>query len=144
MRIELISVDRNDVVAIRTDATLGYRGRFACRVVSGEVIFVPYSAREDRLVPGKHISVETDQESVSGFRVLPPDTEPQMEATAHPLDYRISGVVAMNTNDEVFHIGVDGFSFVVDAEETGGVIAKLGERVGFVVHGLSLWDDSTT
>lgn len=48
----------------------------------------------------------------------------------------------MNTNDEVFEIDVGGFFFAIDSEETGGVIPKLGEVVGFVVHGLSLWDDN--
>jgi hypothetical protein len=144
MEIEIESIDREGVVTVGTNDILGYRGRFRSTLVSGAAIFVPYTGREDKLLGGNTISVETGQESVSDFMVVPSDVEPQIEALSKPGDYTIVGTTVLNTGDQVFDVEVGGFLFTADNEETGGIVPKVGQRVSFTIHGLSLWDEGIT
>ena len=143
MIIEIESIDRSHAVRIGAIPILGYRGRFKSDLVSGAAILVPETGKEDRLVPASIISVETGQESVSDFKTVPSDIDSSMDALAEPGDYRVVGTVVFNAGDQIFEIDVGDCPFTLDVEETAGVIPIVGERVSFVVHGLSLWDDTT-
>ena len=137
MNVEIVSLDRDEVVLVAQN-TLGYRGRFRCEVAAGTASIVPYSGREDSLVEGARVSVETGQESVSEFEIVPPERAPGMRELARPGDYAVTGTVGVVVA-EVIAIDVGGLSFAVDIEESGGVVPRSGERVSFLLHGLSLW-----
>ena len=141
MNIEIESIDHNNVVMVRNDKVLGYQCRFRCPFVSGEAIIVPYEGRDDKLRVGNIISVETDQESVSEFKIADPDSNPAIKTASNPGDYKVVGKTVHNTGDEIFDIDVGDFSFVIDIEESKGIIPKIGDKVSFKIHRLSLWED---
>ena len=137
MNVEIVSLDRNEVVLV-TSNTLGYRGRFRCEVGAGPASIVPYSGREDSLVEGERVDVETGQQSVSEFEIVPPERAPGMRELDRPGDYAVTGTVDVVVG-QVIEIDVGGLAFAVDTEESGGVVPRSGERVSFHLHGLSLW-----
>lgn len=143
MNIEIININKENVVLIGGNQYLGYRGRFECPLVSGEAVIVPYSGREEKLAVGNVISVETDQETVSDFKVETAEVEPMIEALSTPGDYKVRGIVVLNSDNVVFDIEVGNFSFAVDNKDTGNLIPKVGDLVSFNIHGLSLWDENT-
>ena len=93
---------------------------------------------EDSLCVGNQISVETGQESVSEFRILRADEPESIEPLPQPGDYKVVGVTVLDFDDTIFEIDTKEFHFALYDEETGGVVPKVGDKVSFVVHGLSL------
>ncbi|MDD4889614.1 MAG: hypothetical protein PHU85_06755 [Phycisphaerae bacterium] len=142
MRIEIVEIDRATPVLICGGVALGYRGHFRCPLTVGAAVIVPCSNREDALRPGARISVETDQESISEFRVLPSRSQPKMTPLANPGDYEIVGEVSAVFDDGVAHIEVEGFSFVLGSNDAAGAALRTGQCVGFKLHQLSLWDEN--
>jgi hypothetical protein len=142
LKIEIISIDRDKTIPVGTNEALGFRGHFRSPLVSGVAIFVPYSGRQEELVGGKTIWVETGQESVSNFMVVPSDDVPRIEALSEPGDYAVVGTTVTNIGDAQFDIVVgENLYFAVDNDETGGIVPKVGQRVSFTIHGLSLWGE---
>lgn len=138
MSIELVSLDRGEVVFV-TPNVLGYRGRFRCRGAEGTALIVPYSGREDSLVSGTRLSVETAFQSVSEFAIVSLERAPGMIELTRPGDFAVTGTVDLVGDDDMIEIDVNDLSFPVDVEESGGVVPQAGDRVAFVLHGLSLW-----
>ena len=141
MRIEIITIDRSEVLQVG-DTGLGYWGKFACTMVSGTAIIVPYSNREDSLVPGASLSVETSQEGVANFEILPYQRDHSIIPLEKAGDYRVIGTVDLSGDDEVFYIDAGGFTFTVDIDETKGIIPQKGDTVQFNLHSLTLWDEN--
>lgn len=128
-------------MAVRDNKSLGYGSHFSCTAVEGYAICVPYAGLKDRVVAGETLSVELDHESVSKFESPSIFDESGIIELSKAGDYRVNGTVILNTNNCVFEIEVKGLSFTIDLEETLGAIPKIGERVSFTVHRLSLWDE---
>lgn len=141
MRVEIVSIDRTKTVLVG-DSALGYKVTFSCPLVSGTAILVPYTGLEDRLSPGVSLSVETSQEKVTNFKIVNDSIDELISNAAQDGDYQIVGTVGLNSEDEVFYIDVGDFKFILDVEETEGVKPKQGERVGFSIFGLILWDEN--
>ena len=141
MRIKIVNIDCSKVIQVG-DTALGYKGEFTCPIVSGAAIFVPYSGREECLVPGVSLSVETSQEGVSNFRILSTHSEHSITPLDQAGDYCIIGTVSLNGDNEVFYIDVGDFNFIVDIDESEGIIPQKGDTVEFIIHGLSLWDEN--
>ena len=142
MDIEIIDIEIDQAVTVNQSGTKGYKGHFRCSIVSGAAIFVPYTGAEMNLKLGNVISVETGQNSISDFKLLQGSQKPQISPLSVPGDYGIIGDVVLNTGDELFDIDVDDFSFVLDNDETMGIIPEVGQCVSFKLHGLSLWDEN--
>ena len=139
MDIELLSIDRSETVLVN-ERTLGYRGRFRWRKAEGTALLVPYSGREDDLVPGVRLSVETAQRAVSAFEIVSRLRRAGLRESTRLGDFAVTGTVDLVVEDvDVIEIDVAGLHFSVDSEESGGVVPKAGDRVAFVLHGLSLW-----
>jgi hypothetical protein len=138
MKIEIVSLDRSEAVLV-TSQSLGYRGRFRCALGSGTALFVPYSNREDDLAQGAKLSVETMQESVSGFEIVSGKRAVALKELDRPGDFAVTGTVEIVWCEQVIHVDAGGLSFAVDTEESGDVLPRSGDRVSFVVQGLSLW-----
>ncbi len=141
MRIKIISIDRTNVIEV-SDAALGYNVTFECPIVSGEAVLVPYSGREDSLIDGAVLSVETSQEAVTEFKILTNIIAHSIKPLSKSGDFFIVGSVDLNGDDEVFYIDAGGFSFMLDIDETKGIIPQKGDIVEFIVHGLVLWDEN--
>lgn len=137
VNIELLSLDRSEVVFVN-DRVLGYRGRFRWYATEGSALIVPYSGREDDLVPGARLSVETSHESVSAFEIVSPRRAPGLSQLARAGDYAVTGTVDFLVG-EVIEIDVEDLHVAVDLEESGGVVPDAGDGVAFLLHGLSLW-----
>lgn len=142
MIIEILQIDRRDVVPVAGGRALGYRGQFRSSLISGSAVLVPYTKGEQALLAGNCISVETSQESVSEFRFVSPELNPCIRAIDPPGDYAVVGTIILNTGDYCFDIEVEELTFALDDEDTNGRVPEIGQRVAFVVHGLSLWDEN--
>jgi hypothetical protein len=56
--------------------------------------------------------------------------------------YEIVGFVSFESEQEVFYVDVDGFTFMLNTEDTQGVSLKKHQWVSFVVHDLLLYDEN--
>lgn len=142
MVIEIVDINKSSTALVSNNKVLGYKCTFKCPIVSGQAVVVPYTNREDALVIGKKLSVETSQEAVYGFKVVSNGTPIKVRPLNEPGDYHIIGEIVLNTGNTVFDIEVDDFSFTIDIEESDGLIPNLGDKVSFKIHGLALWDEN--
>lgn len=141
MGIEIVSLDRSKVILVG-DTALGYKGKFTCPIVSGAAILVSCTGREETLVLRASLSVETSQEGVTNFVILSNQSDHSIIPLDQAGDYRVIGTVSLNGDDEVFYIDVGDFTFIVDIDETEGIIPQKGDTVEFILHGLTLWDEN--
>ena len=141
MRIEIVDIDRSERILVG-ESFLGYKVTFSCPLVSGAAVLVPYTGFEDKLTPGASLSVETSHEKVTNLNIINDSFNDSISKTAKEGNYQIVGTVGLNIEDEVFYIDVVDFTFILDVEETEGVKPKKSDRVQFLIHGLTLWDEN--
>ena len=141
MQIKIESIDRGNIVL--SGGYAGYRGTFSCPIAVGPVVFIPSGGAESNLVAGNDICVESDQDSIRDFTVLTESSTFRLSPLPSLGDYDAIGQVEVNSEDEVFYIDIQGFSFILDVIDTEGLIPKSGDWVAFTISGLRLYDTNT-
>jgi hypothetical protein len=139
VKITVIAVDQDEVALVRGTSALGWRGRFGCPLVVGEVVFIPARGLEDNLRAGNHIQAETGHEEISHFKVNATAAE-SMQPLELRGDYLVRGLVVHVAPQGMIRVSVRGLEFALERDELGGANPKNGDHVEFHLHGLSLWD----
>jgi hypothetical protein len=135
----VVTITSIDKVNPRDTKTLeGFPVTFSCDLVEGCAVLI---SPQDVEV-GDSISVETKQEMSSDFKILPDTGSFLMKALIISGDYEVIGRVSFEAAQEVFYVDVDGFTFVLDLQDTKDVAPKQNQWVSFVIHKLVLYDEN--
>ncbi|HEX8172535.1 MAG TPA: hypothetical protein VF824_18515 [Thermoanaerobaculia bacterium] len=130
MRITIESVD-------------GERVTFASALVRGMARF---HAASDGEIVGRTFDVELDHERVSELARC--EDAPSVVALPETGAFRVCGEVVSivplsdEEDDAVIAVAAGNATFDLVPEDLRGMRLALGDRVTFVVHGLSLWDEN--
>jgi hypothetical protein len=150
--IEILAVDRSREVWVpgMEGQGMGYRATFrlssADASASGEgapMAAVIAGERDENLVVGASLCVETAWASISDCRLTPPAAAPFLRTMANPLDLQVCGPAVEPFEAGQFVVEVGRLRFYLDEDDTGGCQPTRGQWVSFVVHGLSLWSYDT-
>lgn len=121
--------------------------QFSSSVVNGLALFVPASG-EGRGCASQSFDVEINQEKVSKLKRGGLDSVESVAALPEANAYEVSGkvisVVPIGEPEghEVITVQAGEAIFTLSWDELGGVKLSLGERVTFIAHTLSLWDEA--
>jgi len=139
VKITVIAIDQDEVALVRGTSALGWRGKFGCPLVVGEVVFIPARGLEDNLRAGNHIQAETGYEEISRFTMNSSPAE-SMQPLELRGDYLIRGLVVHVAPEGMIRVSVRGLEFAIERRELEGADPRVGDHVEFCLHGLSLWD----
>jgi hypothetical protein len=148
MRITIKAIDEDSVQALGYTPTPSYAVEFTSTAINGQARFVPASGSANDCV-GQVFDVEVNQERVSAFKMA--EGKPFVEAvTSLPEkgSFHVQGVVVSvvplsePVGNEVASVSAGEALFMLTSEELGGAKLIVGERITFVAHELSLWDEA--
>jgi hypothetical protein len=147
MRITVESIDAKAMDRLGFTQIPSFPVRFSSAVVSGTARFVPASS-EAQHCAGQSFDVEINQEKVTNLERISSESGESVVARTEPGVYQVSGRVSSVVplgepeGSEVVTVAAGEAMFTLSSEELGSMKLLLGERVSFVVHTLSLWDEA--
>ena len=124
-----------------------YWVEFDSSLTSGQIT-LHSNTHPSELLAGKEISVETNQERIEGFRVLPKDIQELCQLT--PLtqlgDYEVIGQVKAitfidNAQEFIIDIWVNSCWFTITSDDAERDKVSEGDWVKFRAIGVSFWDE---
>lgn len=147
MHIVIDSIDKESFELRGFTPQPSFRIRFTSSTFAGIARLVPFSGLADAK-PGDEFDVEIAQESVSEFRLSEPSGIVGVEPLLMPGDFKVRGIVRFVSppsepagNWDIY-VQVGGADFVLPLQNPAILRPDVGAEVEFVVHDLSLWDES--
>lgn len=147
MRIVIGSIDKDSFELRGYTPTPSFVVQFSSVTFSGTARLVPFSGLADAK-PGDEFFVEFAQGSVSEFR-LSGSVEPSaVVPLPTPGDFKVRGTVrhvsypSEPAGNRITDVNVGDADFSLSLEDIGDLRPDIGTKIEFVVHDLSMWDES--
>lgn len=147
MKITVESIDVSAMENLGFTQLPSFPVRFSSEVVNGVARFVPASGEVQRCA-GESFDVEINQENVTHLKRIRSELVESVVALTEPGVFQVSGrvssVVSLGEPEgsEVVTVSAGEATFTLSSEELGSMKLSLGEKVSFVAHALSLWDEA--
>lgn len=147
MRIVIGDIDKDSFELRGYAPTPSFVVQFSSATFSGTARLVPYSGVADAKT-GDEFFVEIAQGSVSGFRLNGAVEPPAVVPLPTPGDFEVRGTVrhvwypSEPAGNRITEVNVGDADFSLSLEDIGHFRPDIGTKVEFVVHDLSMWDES--
>ena len=124
----------------------GFLVRFSSSVVCGQARFVPASGDAKGCI-GQSCYVEIDQEKITNVHPATPGSIEGVTALADAGAFLVVGTVVsivpiQEPAGAIVTVTAREARYTLSSDEFGNVVPSPGDRVTFVAHDLSLWDEA--